>query len=304
MSCAVLNLPFSCRNAGFNVWPVAIIEGPGLLHSTYAPLRDLCQQIESFFYNGIRVRDSYTNSHVTVHGVVAQVIGDCPALAKVGMHNGPSSYFSCHRCGFKGVICGHDKSLPDPARFDNVNFKPATMKEIDRETLSGSIRKKSQKEHIVWLETDLISRDNLRDDSSVVSDQFRVWEKLTSSSTRNWSQSRMNKWTSKFRVNGLSPLVHVPHLSLVNDLTTESMHFLIKGILLQLADLTFFLKKTQQEALQHQQKCRCCKHVHGQNATLQIALGGRLSTIIARARSFCESRAVVHLFEGAGFTCS
>ena len=243
VSCAVLNLPFSCRNAGFNVWPVAIIEGPGLLHSTYAPLRDLCQQFESFFYNGIRVRDSYTNSQATVHGVVAQVIGDCPALAKIGMHNGPSSYFSCHRCGFKGVICGHDKSLPDPARFDNVNFKPGSMKEIDRETLSGSIRKKSQKEHIVWLETDLITRDNLRDDSSVASDQFRVWEKLTSSSTRNWSQSRMNKWTSKFRVNGLSPLVHVPHLSLVNDLTTESMHFVIKGILLQLADLTFSLKK-------------------------------------------------------------
>ena len=243
VSCAVLNLPSCSRNAAFNVWPIAIIEGPGLLHSTYAPFRELCQQFESFFYNGIRIRDSCTNSVVTVHGVIAQVIGDCPALAKIGMHNGPSSYFSCHRCGFKGVICGHDKSLPDPARFDNVNFKPSTMKEIDRELLAGSIRKKSQKEHIVWLETDLIAEDNLRENSSVLSDQFRVWEKLTSSITGNWSQSRMNKWTGKFRVNGLSPLVHIPHLSLVNDLTTESMHFFIKGILLQLADLTFSQKK-------------------------------------------------------------
>ena len=95
----------------------------------------------------------------------------------------------------------------------------------------------------MWLDTDLITRDNLREDSSVVSDQFRVWEKLTSASTTNWSQSRMNKFTSKFRVNGLSPLVHVPHLSLVNDLTTESMHFFIKGILLQLADMIFSERK-------------------------------------------------------------
>ena len=243
VSCAVLNLPLSCRNRGFNVWPMAILEGPGLLHSTYVPLRPLCQRFEDFFNNGIRVLDALTHSMVTVHGVVAQVIGDCPALAKVGMHNGPSSYFSCHRCGFKGVICGHDESLPAPERFDNVNFKPGSMKEIDRETLTGVFRKKTKNEHIVWLDTDLITRDNLREDSSVVSDQFRVWEKLTSASTTNWSQSRMNKFTSKFRVNGLSPLVHVPHLSLVNDLTTESMHFFIKGILLQLADMTFSERK-------------------------------------------------------------
>ena len=243
VSCAVLNLPSSFRNSGFNVWPLAILEGPGLLHSTYVPLRDLCQEIEGFFYNGIRVRDAFTNSLVTVHGVVAQVIGDCPALAKIGMHNGPSSYFSCHRCGFKGEICGHDKTLAEPARFDNVNFNPTLMKEIDRVTLSGSIRKKTKTEHIVWLHTGLIKQDNMRDNCIVLSDQFRVWDKLNSASTRNWAQSRMNKWTSKFRVNGLSPLVHVPHLSLVDDLTTESMHYFIKGILLQLAELTFSQRK-------------------------------------------------------------
>jgi len=186
-----------------------------------------------------------TNSLVTVHGVLAQVIGDCPALAKIGMHNGPSSYFSCHRCGFKGVICGHDQTLAEPARYDNVNFNPSFMKEIDRETLSGSIRKKSKSEHIVWLDTDLVKRENLREDCSVLSDQFRVWDKLNSATTMNWAESRMRKWTSKFRVNGLSPLVHVPHLSLVHDLTTESMHFFIKGILLQLAELTFSQSTTK-----------------------------------------------------------
>ena len=243
LSCAVLNLPASCRNKGFNVWPLAILEGPGLINSTYIPFRRLCQDFESFFYNGIRVRDAMTNSLVTVHGVLAQVIGDCPALAKIGMHNGPSSYFSCHRCGFKGVICGHDQTLAEPARYDNVNFNPSFMKEIDRETLSGSIRKKTKSEHIVWLDTDLVKRENLREDGSVLSDQFRVWDKLNSATTMNWTESRMRKWTSKFRVNGLSPLVHVPHLSLVHDLTTESMHFFIKGILLQLAELTFSQRK-------------------------------------------------------------
>ena len=151
-----------------------------------------------------------------MHGVVAQVIGDCPALAKIGMHNGPSSYFSCHRCGFKGEICGHDKTLAEPARFDNVNFNPTLMKEIDRVTLSGSIRKKTKTEHIVWLEAELITKCNLRMDSTIKADEFKIWFKLHDKRTRSWSNHRMTKWLSKLRVKGLSPLVHIPHLSVQN----------------------------------------------------------------------------------------
>ena len=65
--------------------------------------------------------------------------------------------------------------------------------------------------------------------------KFKIWSKLHDKKTRSWSNHRMTQWMAKLRVKGLSPLVHIPHLSLVNDLPTESMHFLIKGILLQLA---------------------------------------------------------------------
>ena len=239
ISCSVMNMSCDARGTGAHVWPLAILEGPSTLHSTYVPLRKLCQTFESFYYNGIRVHDALTNSFCTIHGVVAQVIADSPALAKIGMHNGHSSYFGCHRCGHKGVVCGCDESRPSPIRYDNVNFFPRTMKELDRVTLSGELRTTSKKEHIVFLEADLITTNNLREDNTLKSEQFRVWSKLHNSETSSWSDHKMKKWLSKFRVKGLSPLVHIPHLSLVNDLPTESMHSIIKGILLQLAEYTF-----------------------------------------------------------------
>ena len=104
VSCSVLNMSCEARGSGFSVWPLAILEGPTQMHSTYVPLRKLCQTFESFYNNGIRVHDALTNSFQTIHGVVAQVIGDSPALAKIGMHNSHSSYFGCHRCGHKGVV--------------------------------------------------------------------------------------------------------------------------------------------------------------------------------------------------------
>ena len=239
ISCSVMNLSCDARGTGAHVWPLAILEGPSQLHSTYVPLRKLCQTFESFYDNGIRVHDALTKSFRTIHGVVAQVIADSPALSKIGMHNGHSSYFCCHRCGHKGVVCGCDTSKPEPIRYDNVNFYPRTMKELDRVTLSGELRTMSKNEHIVFLEADLITAQNLREDNTLKSEQFRVWSKLHNSETRSWSDHKMKKWLSKFRVKGLSPLVHVPHLSLVNDLPTESMHSIIKGILLQLAEYTF-----------------------------------------------------------------
>jgi len=239
ISCSVMNLSCLARGTGVHVWPLAILEGPAQLHCTYVPLRKLCQCFESFYNNGIRVHDALTNSFETIHGVVAQVIADSPALAKIGMHNGHGSYFACHRCGHKGVVCGCDVSRPTPVRYDNINFTPRTMKELDRVALSGVLRTSSKNEHIVFLEAELITPENLRQDHIVKSEQFRVWSKLHNRETRSWSDHKMNKWLSKFRVKGLSPLVHIPHFSLVHDLPTESMHCIIKGILLQLAEYTF-----------------------------------------------------------------
>ena len=84
ISCSVMNLSCDARGTGFHVWPLAIMEGPAALHSTYVPLMKLCQSFESFYNNGIRVFDGLTSSFQTIHGVVAQVIGDSPALAKIG----------------------------------------------------------------------------------------------------------------------------------------------------------------------------------------------------------------------------
>ena len=243
VSCSVLNMSCEARGSGFSVWPLAILEGPTQMHSTYVPLRKLCQTFESFYNNGIRVHDALTNSFQTIHGVVAQVIGDSPALAKIGMHNSHSSYFGCHRCGHKGVVCGCDSDRPAPSRYDNVNFHPRTMFELDRVTLTGQHRTASKTEHIVWLEAELITKCNLRMDSTIKADEFKIWSKLNDKRTRSWSNHRMTKWLSKLRVKGLSPLVHIPHLSLVDDLPTEAMHFLIKGILLQLAEYTFSDRK-------------------------------------------------------------
>ena len=239
ISCSVMNLTCDARGTGFHVWPLAILEGPAVLHSTYVPLRKLCQSFESFYNNGIRVFDGLTSTFQTIHGVVAQVIGDSPALAKLGSYNGHGSYFCCHRCGFKGVVCGCDKTRPPPLRHDNINFFPRNMRELDRVSLSGQLRTSSKNEHIVFLEADLVKNENLRDDNTVKSEQFRVWSKIHSSSTRSWSDHKMKKWLSKLRVKGLSPLIHIPHLSLVHDLPTEAMHCIIKGILLQLAEYTF-----------------------------------------------------------------
>ena len=239
ISCSVMNLSCDARGSGFHVWPLAILEGPAQLHSTYVPLRKLCESFESFYNDGIRVFDALTNSFQTIHGVVAQIIADSPALAKIGMHNGHGSYFCCHRCGHKGVVCGCDAERPTPIRYDNINFHPRNMKELDRVTLSGVLRTSSKKEHIVFLETDLIKQENLREDTTIKSEQFRVWNKLHNRETRSWSDHKMKKWMSRFRVKGLSPLVHIPHLSLVHDLPTEAMHAIIKGILLQLAEYTF-----------------------------------------------------------------
>ena len=243
VSCSVLNMAFDGRGKWCSVWPMAVLEGPTQLHSTYVPLKKMCQAFESFYNNGIRVHDALTNSFQIIHGVVAQVIGDSPALAKIGMHNSHSSYFCCHRCGHKGVICGCDSARPEPSRFDNVHFYPHTMKELHRVTLSGEQRTLSKTEHIVWLEAELITRNNLRNDSTIKADELKVWSKLHDKNTRSWSNHRMAKWLAKLRVKGLSPLVHIPHLSLVDDLPTESMHAIIKGILLQLAEYTFSDRK-------------------------------------------------------------
>jgi hypothetical protein len=91
-----------------------------------------------------------------VHVAVAQVVADRPAASKIGAFKGHSGYFSCHRCHYKGSVCGHVR-LPDdesdqPIVYDNEKFDPTTMTEDDRVLLSGEPRKKRRGEHIAWIE--------------------------------------------------------------------------------------------------------------------------------------------------------
>ena len=241
LSASVLNLSNENRAARGNSWPLAIIEGPKGVGPTFFALKDVFEQMAEVYDTGILVEDALSKAQITVHAALALVIADNPALAKIGAHKGHSSYYSCHRCGHVGHLCGHvtNQGAAPPARYDNHAFHPGPVLNQPRLLISGTPRKKDTKngEHIVWIESLMLMREHLENDVIHKRNQHIVWQELHAKN--GWSKTRLNEWVDQFRSNGLSPLQLVPTLSLVDDLPTESMHYILKGFLQDLAKYTF-----------------------------------------------------------------
>ena len=241
LSASVLNLSNENRAARGQSWPLAIIEGPKGVGPTYFALKDIFEQMAELYDSGMLVDDTLTKRQITVYASLALVIADNPALAKIGSHKGHSSYYSCHRCGHIGHLCGHatEENADPPARYDNSAFHPGPVMNQHRILLSGTPRKKDTKngEHIVWIESEMLRREHLQSDVIHKRNQHIIWKELFSKN--GWSNSKLQEWVDQFRSNGLSPLQLVRTLSLVDDMPTESMHYMLKGFLQDLAKYTF-----------------------------------------------------------------
>ena len=53
-----------------------------------------------------------------------------------------------------------------------------------------------------------------------------------------WTKTQLKEWIDKKRSNSMSPLQHVPHFNLIEDMPADPMHFIIKGICQDLAEYT------------------------------------------------------------------
>ena len=241
LSASVLNLSNTNRAARGQSWPLAIIEGPKGVGPTFFALKDVFEQMAELYDNGMLVDDGLTKRQITVHAALALVIADNPALAKIGAHKGHSSYYSCHRCGHIGHLCGHGtmEGEDPPARYNNHAFHPGPVLNQARILVSGTPRKKDTKngEHIVWIESQMLDREHLESDVIHKRNQHIIWKEVHSKN--GWSKTKLGEWTDQFRSNGLSPLQLVTTLSLIDDMPTESMHFILKGFLQDLAKYTF-----------------------------------------------------------------
>ena len=249
LSASVLNLSNVNRAARGQSWPLAIIEGPKGVGPTFYALKDVFEQMAELYDTGMLVDDSLTKRQITVHAALALVIADNPALAKIGAHKGHSSYHSCHRCGHIGHLCGHASAEGEdpPARYDNHAFHPGPVMNQPRILLSGTRRKKDTKsgEHIVWIESQMLGREHLESDVIHKRNQHIIWKEVHSKN--GWSKTKLGEWIDQFRSNGLSPLQLVKTLSLVDDMPTEAMHFMLKGFLQDLAKYTFQDNKSKAE---------------------------------------------------------
>jgi hypothetical protein len=250
LSVSILN--FSCHERGRTgaIWPVMILSGPSQVPRMYSVMKDVLSAVNDMYINGVAVYDDLTKTNLRVHVAVAQVVADRPAGAKIGEYKGHSSYFSCHRCYYKGAICAHailsDDTSDEPIVYDNVNFDPETMSEDDRVLLTGEARKKRRGEHIVWLEADLIPREKLVHEDDLRTSQIKIHKRITNP-PKSWTKTDLNNWLSDQRHNGMSPLVLLNHFGLVDDVVLDGMHLFFKGVCHQLARLTLGPKEYNKE---------------------------------------------------------
>ena len=246
LSVSVLN--FSCheRARAGAIWPLMVLSGPSQIPRMFSVMKDVLSAVNDMFINGIMVYDELTKAKIRVHIQVAQVVADRPAAAKIGEYKGHSAYFACHRCYYKGSLCGHvplpDDESDEPIVYDNANFDPEVMSEDERVLVSGEARKKRRGEHIVWLEPDLIPRHKLVNEDDLRASQMKIHQRI-SNPPRSWTKSNLSDWLSDQRSNGMSPLVLVDNFELVHDVVLDGMHLFFKGVNLQLAKLTLAPKE-------------------------------------------------------------
>ena len=239
LSASVLNLSNEKRAARWQSWPLAIIEGPSGVKRTYAALREVMEQFDVAYHHGVNVFDGLTKKEMIVHACLALAIADSPANAKLGEHKSCAAYFGCHRCDHQAVTCGHsaEDDQSSPPRYDHSEARPSASQPTSRVLMSGEPRPKKKSEHLVWLDSKMLTREHLRDDMVHKREQHSVWSRLMDEEL-NWTKTALESWIDSKRSNSMSPLQHVPHFSLVLDMPAEPFHFLFKGLAHDLAVYT------------------------------------------------------------------
>ena len=161
-----------------------------------------------------------------MHLTLGPVIADTPANAKIGDHTAHAGYFACIGCRYRGSLCGcKSKTNEDlPAKFDNYYYGGGP-----RALVSGSHRKKRKGEHISWTDSDVILERHIRNDNEHRKNQAVVMKKRLSQPFVAAQYDRLRK---SLLVNAISPLALIVSFSFTRSFVIESMHVVLKGMLL------------------------------------------------------------------------
>ena len=151
---------------------------------------------------GIKLFDALTNETQEIFISVGLVSADTPAAAKLGDHVGHGGYQPCIACNYIGTICGckaKDGDEPPPV-WENFLYRSGS-----RKLASGSqSRKKKKGEHICFLDTELITRENLRRDEDHRAGQILVGKTQFKPLSTKAAEDRLRRLTKS---NGVSPLI-------------------------------------------------------------------------------------------------
>ena len=227
------NLSVTDRANVSNLWPVVIIEGPKEPSHTLFLLEELCTEINNLEEHGLLVYDSLTNTNICVHITLGPVIADTPANAKIGDHTAHAGYFACIACRHRGSLCGCKTKAnePTPAKYDNYYYGGGPRRAI----VSGKVRSKRKGEHIAWTDSDVIIERHMRSDDEHRKNQVTVMRKRLSQPFVAAQYDRMRKL---LLVNAISPLSLIMSFQFTRSFVVESMHVILKGMLLTQLKLT------------------------------------------------------------------
>ena len=252
------NLSVTERADVSNLWPVLIIEGPKEPLHTLFLLEELCTELNNLEEVGIAVADSLTNESIRVHVTLGPVIADTPANAKIGDHAAHSGYFACIICRYRGALCGCKSKAGEnlPAKFDNYFYGGGP-----RALISGSHRSKRKGEHISWTDSDLILERHIRHDDEHRKNQITVMKKRLSQPFVAAQYDRLRK---SLLVNAISPLALIVNFKFTRCFVIESMHVVLKGMLLTQLKLTLDIA--------HKDKTWCIHHSKGAKKALALRL--------------------------------
>ena len=89
----------------------------------------------------------------------------------------------------------------------------------------------------MWLDSKVLTRHHLQSNLLHTVQQHSVWARLMDEDLE-WTKTQLKEWIDKKRSNSMSPLQHVPHFNLIEDMPADPMHFIIKGICQDLAEYT------------------------------------------------------------------
>ena len=247
LSCCPANFTLQQRSDLRNIFVLAVIEGPSEPVHTLALLQPVFKKFAQIDTHGLKVFDSITKTTIIVHASVGLCVSDTPATAKLGAFIGHSGYMPCFRCCYKACLCGckfdtetgdckrctwNNESLINPAS----NAVPTRLEPGRRDDET-----KKKGEHMAFIESNLIAREQLRSDRDIRRDQVRIGLFMWTAGHLKAEYTRMK---SELRSTCVSPLTIIPSVrfDIVRDMCLDGMHNLFKGIVLRLIELTFDIK--------------------------------------------------------------